>query len=78
MALGRRSHCGHRSCFAAGLAWSLHFSVCVGCLGQRQNCNLQSGECENLLDMESGCVLRKKENEELDKKVTRGLRLRKK
>lgn len=28
--------------------------------------------------MESGCVLRKKENEELDKKVTKGLRLRKK
>lgn len=39
---------------------------------------LQSGECENLLDMESGCVLRKKENEELDKKATRDLRLRKK
>lgn len=28
--------------------------------------------------MESGCVLSKRENEELDKKVTRGLRLRKK
>lgn len=54
----------------AGLAGSLHPLVCVGCFGQSEKCNLQSGESENLLDMESGCVLRKKENEELDKKVT--------
>ncbi|KAF4798341.1 hypothetical protein TURU_065107 [Turdus rufiventris] len=53
----------------AGLAGSLHPLVCVGCFGQSEKCNLQSGESENLLDMESGCVLRKKENEELDKKV---------
>lgn len=77
MALGRRSHGEHRSRFAAGLAGSLHHIVYVGCFGQGQNCNLQSGECESLLDMESGCVLRKKGNEELEEKVTRGLRLRK-
>lgn len=62
---------------AAGLAGGLHPLGCVGCLGQGQSCNLQSGEWENLLGMESGWVLRKKEKEELDKEVTRSVRLRK-
>lgn len=66
VASGRRCHFGHRSCFAAGLAGSLHPLAALG-RGRNGTCSLGS---ENLLDMESGCVLRKKENGELDKKVT--------
>lgn len=62
---------------AAGLAGSLHSLVCVGCLGHGQSCHLQSRQWENLLGVESGCVLRRKEKEELDKEATRGVRLRK-